>query len=351
MSSAELKLMAVLNTGANTIPKELLQTKTIVVISISGSQNNERGDWKDLAEQAHFYVKRLNIDAVLYFYIDDMIAGPDIRRAITEQMVARDIKNVLLLSKDKIGGRDQYIGVLTSFDLQPTFISNNQAAWKSQTSDMEILFRNLARSIDRADLTLENLLIIDSPEYFRNVDIIRGKRFELFNTDLRIDRLAVPVFEDLPLPQNAEAAENTKMVQRIHSENEKNLTRNSQIEQMMATYPYEFKVVPYEFDEKKLALQGFQFVLMRINSSGRNVREMLGYDDSKNIRSLITIKTDASGAARQKSIPIDGMVYKYYIKHINSGDIYLGEQWDGDESWQEAFDNHIKNVVKRLEKR
>jgi hypothetical protein len=280
-----------------------------------------------------------------------MIAGPDIRRSITEQMVSRDIKNMLLLSKDNIDGRDQYIGVLTSFNSQPTFVSNNQPAWKTQTSDLEILFRNLARSIDRADLTLENLLIIDSPEYFRSVDIIRGRRFEAFNTDLRIDRLAVPMFEDLPLPENAEAVENADMVQMIQEENQKNLIRNSQIEQLMSAYPYQFKIVPYEYDEKKLTAQGFQFVLMRINSSGRNVRSMLGYDDSENITSLITMKSDEAGNVQEKSIPMDAMIYKYYIKHINSGDIYLGEQWDGDDNWQDAFDNHISAVINKITQR
>jgi hypothetical protein len=32
------------------------------------------------------------------------------------------------------------------------------------------------------------------------------------------------------------------------------------------------------------------------------------------------------------------LVTKYYIKHINSGDIYLGEQWDGDDNWYEALE-------------
>lgn len=346
LSSAELKLMTVLNSGSG-IPKNLQQSKSIVVISLNDGENKVRGDWKNLAEEAHFYIKKLGIDAVLYFYIDDLIAGFDMQRAISNQMINREIKNILILSKDKVNGRDQYIGVLTAFNEQPTFISNNQNAWKSQTSDLEILFRNLARSIDNADLTLENLLIIDSPEYFRGIDIIRGQRFETLNTDLRIDRLAVPKFTDLQIPEGSFTESNANMNSFIENENGKNLLRNSQLEQLMSKYPYKYEIVAYEYDERKLLTKGFQFVLMRINSSGRNIREFLGYDISISTNELITIRKGDQGD-EIKSIPIDGMVYKYYIKHINSGDIYLGEQWDGDDNWQDALNNHISIIINKL---
>ena len=58
MSSAELKMMTVLNTGSNLIPKDIQSSKTIVVISIQ-NESSLRGDWKTLAEEAHFYIKKL----------------------------------------------------------------------------------------------------------------------------------------------------------------------------------------------------------------------------------------------------------------------------------------------------
>lgn len=350
ISSAELKLMTVLNPNAAFVPKDLLSTKTVVVISIDDKKENAiRGDWKAIAREAHFYISRLGIDPVMYYYIDDLIAGYDVKRAITEQMVRREIKNVLLLSKDKINNRDQYIGVITEFNQQPTFISHNQSAWKSQTSDLEILFRNLLRSVDNADLARENLLILDTPEYFRGVEILKGKRFETFNTDLRIDRIAIPLFEELPIPDNTDAA-SAGLARRITMENELNLQRNAQLEQIMAKYPYEFKIVPYEYDEKKLLSKGFQFVLLQLTSSGRNVRELLGYEVNDQVNELITMKKDDEGNLSVTSIPIDGMVTKYYIKHINSGDIYLGEQWDGDDNWHDALRNHINPLIDKLSK-
>ncbi len=351
ISSAELKIMTILNSGSNVIPKDLQLSKTIVIVSMNDGDGTVRGDWKEFAREAHFYIKKLSIDAIQYIYVDDLIAGYDVKRSITEQMTKRDIKNILLLSKDNINGRDQYIGVITSYNQKPTFISNNQTAWKSQTSDIEILFRNLARSIDLANITLENLLIIDTPEFYQGVDIIKGRRSETFNTDLRIDKIAIPLFEDLPSPENTTAQSKAEMLALVQKENEENLSRNRQLEQLMLKYPYKFEIVPYEYDEKKLLSKGFQFVLMSINSSGGNVKKLLNYDMGSDIKELITVTKDESGFASIKSIPIDGMVYKYYVKHINSGDIYLGEQWDGDDNWQSALRNHMTAIIRKLEKK
>ena len=339
-------MMTILNAGSNLITGDLQNTKTIIVVSIS-NDGKLRGDWKTLAEEAHFYIKKLNIDAVLYFYIDDLIAGYDVRRAISDQLIKRNIKNIFMLSRDKINGRDQYIGVLTPFNQKPDFISNNQEAWKSQTSDLEILFRNLARAIDNADLTIENLLIIDHPEYYHGSDIIRGRRFESYNTDLRIDRIAIPKFTDLPVPDNSERPSNSKMQAIINDENKNNLQKNAILERIMSAYPYKFEIVPYQYDEKKLLTRGFQFVLMSVASSGKNVRKLLGYKTSDNEKELVAINAN-SNSSTEKTISMDATVYKYYVKHINSGDIYLGVQWDADSNWQEAMKNHISAIIKKL---
>jgi len=351
ISSAELKLTCLLNSNSSFLPEDLLSTKTVVVISIDDKSDLKiRGDWKGLSEEAHFYIAKLGIDAVMYYYVDDLISGYDVKREVTEEMVQRGIKNVLMLSKDKINGRDQYIGVITAFNQEPTFVSHNQNAWKSQTSDLEILFRNLARAVDNADLVKENFLILDSPEYFRGIKILSGKRFETFNTDLRIDRIAIPIFENLPVPENSNSVDQN-MIDMIKDENEENMKRNAELEQIMSRYPYEYKLLPYEYDEQQLFLQGCQFVLMRITSSGRNVRRLLGYEVNDQVNELITMKKDNAGDIQVKSIPIDGLVTKYYIRHINSGEVFLGEQWDGDDNWSDALKNHLNLLIEKLGER
>ena len=187
---------------------------------------------------------------------------------------------------------------------------------------------------------MENLLIIDAPEYYRPTGIIRGRRFELFNTDLRIDRLAVPKFMDLPLPEGEAADATGGIEQLIELENQKNLERNSRLELQFAAYPYQYAIVPYEYDEKKLLTKGFQFVLMRVSSSENNVRRLLEYKSNGN-----------SGQSENADGTSERMVHKFYVKHINSGDIYLGEQWDAAEQWPDALYNHMSAIIEKLSKR
>jgi len=350
ISSAELKLMCLLNTGSGYVPNDLLSTKTVVVISIDDkSGSGIRGDWHTLSEESHFYISKLGIDPVTYYYVDDLISGYDVKRAITEEMVKRGIRNVLMLSKDNINGRDQYIAIITEFNQESSFVSHGQNAWKSQTSDLEILFRNLARAIDNADLEKENFLILDSPEYFKGVRILTGRRSETFNTDLRIDRIAVPIFEEFPVPEES-GTTGAGMVTAIQQRNREYLQRNAQLEQVMSKYPYEFKLLPYQYDEQKLLTQGCQFILMSITSSGRNVRKLLGYELNDQVNELITMKKDDAGNFQVKAIPIDGLVTKYYVKHINSGEFFLGEQWDGDDNWLDALKNHLNLIIEKLDK-
>jgi hypothetical protein len=345
ISSAEVKMMAVYSAESNTLPKDLLTSKTLVVISMLHDQKSQlRGDWKSIATEAHRYINRLGIDAVQYIYIDDLNSGFDVKRSITNQMLRREIKNVFLLSQDTRLGQVRYTGVISTFNSRPTFVSANQPAWKSETGDLEILFRNLARAIDNVDLVLENLLILDSPEYFHGSGITSGKRFETFNTDLRIDRLAVPIYENIPATNNGQ----TVFTQMIEVENKANLEKNSQLELIFSKYPYQFQIVPYDYDEKKLLAKGFQFVLMSVNTSGAEARQLLGYPFDNKVNELITMKKNALGELEIESHPVQQTVFKYYIKHINSGDIYLGEQWDADDTWAEALTNHLNALMEKL---
>ena len=345
VSSAERKLLVAIDESSSSLPKDLLSTKTLVVISIYDPVNPQiRGDWQAVVNEAHRYIAKLGIDPVQYIYIDDLNAGYDVKRAITNQMIRREIKNILLLSKDIIKNREQYIGVVTSFSLRPTFITGNQPAWKSQTSDLEILFRNLARSIDQSKLVAENLLIMDTPEFFRSSEIISGRRYETFNTDLRIDRLAVPVFDEIPQGD----ASNSSLDEILTRENAFNQAGNSQLELILARYPYQYQLIQYDYDEKKLASRGFQYVLMRITTSGNEAKRLLGYLPEKSAKEFMTYKKTFDGQQEIVQIPADALIHKYYIKHINSGEIYLGEQWDADVTWEEALTNHLQALIEKL---
>lgn len=94
-------------------------------------------------------------------------------------------------------------------------------------------------------------------------------------------------------------------------------------------------------DEKDLLKQGFQYVILYLKVSGKSARELLGYDMTKNVATAYGSVTYPNGTPQVKTISADAPVYKFYIKHIRSGNIFLGTKWDADETLVQSMKNHI----------
>jgi hypothetical protein len=192
----------------------------------------------------------------------------------------------------------------------------------------------------------ENLLILDTPEYLREPDIIRGRRHERINTDLRIDRLAVPRF---PMASSGNG-EDTEVTEDTSADlDQHNLGLNADLEAIFSTYPYEYKMVDYDFEEENLRKKGFQFILMRLYTTSDMILKLLEYKDDGTSDTQASSSSSPDETTSKKSIPSNQPVYKYYIKHIHTGDVYLGETWDAAPTWQKALSNHLNYILNRLE--
>jgi hypothetical protein len=77
-----------------------------------------------------------------------------------------------------------------------------------------------------------------------------------------------------------------------------------------------------------------------VHTRGSVAREILGYDTSKPESAYVSI-TYPDGTAQMKNISADTPIYKFYFKHIDSGNVFLGTKWDADVTWQQALKNHL----------
>jgi len=48
-----------------------------------------------------------------------------------------------------------------------------------------------------------------------------------------------------------------------------------------------------------------------------------------------------NGSSQVKTIAADKPVYKFYFKHIESGNVFLGTRWDADETYMQGLKNHL----------
>ncbi|MEQ9437699.1 MAG: hypothetical protein RIG62_01580 [Cyclobacteriaceae bacterium] len=307
-------------TPINELPETVMYTKTMVLVD-APRQISRDESWETFAEKAHRIFQEAGIDAVAYYHLQDAQAGRDVSGILTEQLVKRNIKNVILLSYAPQERSAQRVGLLiTTFNEKASFVSPDQSAYMLTGNDWEAMLEQFGKFVLRNRYETQNFLISDFPEFFTGAgNVVKGRRAEGFAQDLKLDKLAVPRMDGEGASAAPQLASND--TSQLLSGNTNPLTRT------MEAYPYEYGLVDPSTEEDQIRQDGYQFILLRLHSTEKNLRTMLGYEAQK-------------GETPDNTTP----VYKYYIKHIYTGDVYLGNAWDTAPTWEEALQNHLQHL-------
>lgn len=282
------------------LPEKLLSTRTAVIYSYTLKGPELR--------QMQTSFKQTGIDAIMYIEMDVFLAGKDVATAYSAYLNKRDISHLLFMTKHDTG----YKTYITTYNTKISFIEENQAAWSAD----DVSLSELLIKIYRASGTLknENFLIPDFPETELAVNAIVGRRSEFFSLDLKVDQLAVPKFG---------AAELDKELADIFT----------------STYALKYKLTEAGVSERDLRKFGNLYVLCFVHARGAVLRKALGYTVKQ--ESAYTSVTYPADQSQLKTIAADTPVYKFYFKHIESGNVFLGTKWDADITWQQALRNHL----------
>ena len=201
------------------------------------------------------------------------------------------------------------------------FVNDGQPGWEVQNTNLKEALQIIYRSTVNSQ-PIKNLLINSYPEKNFPVDIIEGRRSDFFAIDLKVDKLAVPWFKD--------AAADSLLAQ-FFKEN----------------YPFIYGMTEPGLDAKELRNNGFHYVLSYVHTEGIIARDILDYPTTTK-ESAITSVTYPNGSLQLKTIPSETLVYKFYFKHLVSGNVFLGTKWDADLTWQAALRNHVKGFKAEL---
>lgn len=280
------------------LPEKLLSTRSVVVYSHNMTDKELNLIQENCGE--------IGIDAVAYYDLDVMLAGKDMGQALSFTFNKRGIENLVIICKAA-----KFKAYITPFNTKSTFVEANQVAWMGEDASLAELLRTIRRTA--GTLTRTNLLINDFPETDLEVNPITGRRSEFVAIDLKVDPLAVPLFGD---------------------------TRDKDLESIMAAYPFKYKLTKPGLPERELRVQGSLYVLCYVYTRGSVARQVLGYDTTKPESAFVSI-TYPNGQPVMKTYAADEYVYKFYFKHIDSGNVFLGTKWDADTSWQQALKNHL----------
>ncbi|HEY9488860.1 MAG TPA: hypothetical protein VIQ51_11030 [Chryseosolibacter sp.] len=297
----EQELLARLKPGT-VFPEKMLSTRSVVFYPYTMGM-------KEL-EQIQDYLQRTGIDAVVYCDGDLLAAGRDPSVALAEYLNAREIKHIIIFQK-----QDGYGMYIAPYNNMATLFASDQAAWYNKEKNLETLLQGLFRSANAAQLVRENMLINELPELAMPVNIFKGRRADFFAIDLKVDPLGVPKFGDEVMDR--------------------------ELEEIMKSYPYKYKLTEPGLSEAQIRQGGSYYVLRFVYARDKAAQTILGFDGTKSQTAIVSV-TYPENQPTLKSIPANTPVYKFYFKHIDSGNIFLGTKWDADETWQQALINQIK---------
>ncbi len=299
---SEGNLIARLKSGA--LPEEIMNKRSVVFYS-SGITEQE-------INTIHETFVRTGIDAVAYFEADRVLAGGDVEKAFNKYFNKREISCIIFIQKKTTG----FSCFITLYNGKADFVNPEQTAWTISASGLSQLMNEIYRSA-LSTYQKKNLLINEVAETELPVKILEGIRYENYSYDLKVDNLAVPMFSDSLATQ--------------------------QLVEIFKTYPLRYQLTDNTIADKDLRNKGFLYVLCMVHGRSSVVKELLGYPVNTSESAFVSV-TYPGTEMQLKNIPADTEVYKFYVRHIDSGNVYLSTKWDADTSWQQALQNFIKGM-------
>ncbi len=266
-------------------------------------------------DDLHAGLVRSGIDAVVYFEIDRVFAGSDVEDAFNKYFSTREIECLVICDKQE----NKYSVTITPFNAKAGFVEPGQSAWSTSDAYLkEALMQLYSQALNT--YKKENLLISEVPELNLSVNVFTARRTEAFATDLKVDGLAVQKFGD---------------------------DRDAELEEIMKSYPFKYKLVDADIPEPELRKQGLFYILRFVHSRGPTAKALLGYEVREGETALVSVTYD-NGVERVKTIPAETPVYKFYFRQIEFNNVFLGTKWDADVSWQKGLQNFIMGFKREL---
>lgn len=287
------------------LPEKLLSTRSAVFFTpdITQQQLNE----------AQNTFQRSGIDAVAYFPIDMLTSAADVKRAFSILFTKREISNIIFLDKP-----EKWRIVITQFSGKESVVETKQPSWSVTngiwTEALKVLYRSASTTLKK-----QNLLVNDFPETEISVNVIIGKRNEFYAVDLKVDPLGIVKTGDATFDQELEAI-------------------------ITANFPFKFKFFEPGTTEKEMRKQGFFYTLYFLRSRAFVARELLEYPTTKSESAIVSVTYPEGQQQQLKNIPSNALIYKVYLKHIDSQNVFLGGKWDADLTWQQALLNNIRGL-------
>jgi len=293
----------------NVVPDGLLAQRSIIIFDNTIST-------KDLEETQKAF-QQTGIDAVAYFESNRVLAGADLQQAFVKYLSTRNISFLILFTKSA----STYSLTFFRLNGKANLFDAGSAGWQqSHTSLKELLLTVFRFAV--SNQKKQNLLINDFPETGNAFKYFDGRRNEVYTSLVKSFKVAVPSMG-----------------------NEK---ADEQLDQILKEHlPLKYEIVNADVSEADLETKGFKTIVRFVRTTGIIAREILEYDNSKTGTALASAAI-VNNEAQLKTIPANATIYKFYVKQLEYGNLFLGNKWDADTEWQQALINHLYLMRQQL---
>lgn len=293
------------------LPSELLKGRSVVMVAPAQSSSAKKESWEALAKVVHAQLRTVGVDAVAYYELGNVLSGPDAIEGFVKNFQQREIQNILFIEK-----KGDAITLTVAPLGKKGLVDAGAPAWQTTAATAQQAVGALSQSANSANLHLLNLLIPEDPELFYTTDLSIKKRLFSYPLDLKFDKMAVPRYRFM---SNRSSADSLAALQSI-----------------MSLYPYQWAPTEPGTAEDVLRMkQGYQYVLLYLHTGQDNIRRFLSYPPNKEAPLELQSGEDTGEP-----------LYKFYIRHIATGDVYAGSSWDAAADWQVALRNFVQGLRK-----
>lgn len=327
-------------------PKYLLSKKSAVFISTppDAKDPRQRENWKSFSKEVHNKFKQMGVDAVAYYYIDDLFSNSDVNEAFVKDLVKRQFKYVILVEHTRNAQNPELENnfriTIAPFNKEGNFISEGANAYRVEGPSLKALLVKMSKDVIGKGMKFSNYLIPDDPEFFTDAHILTGKRLPVYAHDLKVEPLVVPRFQKYEPKDLSKMDQNT--IAKIEAYNAGIDRKNARLEQIMSTYPLKYEISD-NFTDKAVYNKGGQFVLLHFHTTGDHIKGFMDYE--KDHEAMLSSVTPMG----KVNIPREAEVTKFYVKHVFTKDVYTGSNWDAGLTWEDALQNFIYNMKDELD--
>ncbi len=327
-SALEVSLLEIKNMD---LPNDLTSSRTLVMYVGSGS-------WKEKCSSYHDTFVKIGIDPVLYVHHKDMFANDAVRAAFQRLYATRGIKNTIII-RDELN-----FSIMVVRNKGNGGFDHEKGSWRASGADFEEVAITLALSLRSANLPRTNFLMLTAPEYLEDINLFRGKKYDNYPGAIRRQKVGLALFKKFPSLELGERGKG--LIEAYNQEIDKS---NEDLREAFAGFEWDWQEIDYSSNETTLK-EGVQYVVQVIGASGNSIKRLLNYPKGKNETHFISVTPAAlEGEARLKRIASDNFMHKIYIHQVRADDVFVGEEWDADLTWTQAFNNFFFTMYRQFE--